>query len=285
MRAVLREALRRTGLLPIARAGRAWARRLRYLPHNLRYWRSAAAGAAGDGTGSTPLQVPPLALIDLVSGQPDIPWFLEGGKRAAAAIRAALARQGVAIEELAALLDFGCGCGRVLRHWQGLAPGTEIHGSDLSPRSIEWGQRHLGFARLQTNGLAPPLPYPDQSFDLVYALSVFTHLPEDLQQPWIDELRRVLKPGGLLLLSTHGERYAAELDPRERARFRAGELVVRASEDAGRNACGAYHPPAYVRDVLVAGMEVLEHVPEGAAGNPHQDQWLLRVSAPRSGRS
>lgn len=285
MRAVLREALRRTGLLPVARTSRAWARRLWYLPHNVRYWRGAATGAAADGTGSTPLPVPPLALIDLVSGQPDIPWFLEGGKRAAAAIREALARQGVAMEELAALLDFGCGCGRVLRHWSELAPGTEIHGSDLSLRSIEWGQRHLTFARLQTNGLAPPLPYPDETFDLIYALSVFTHLPEDLQQPWMNELRRIIRPGGFLLFSTHGERYAAELDPGERIRFGGGELVVRASADAGTNACGAYHPPAYVRAVLVTGMEVLEHVPEGALGNPHQDQWLLRVSALRSGRS
>jgi len=232
----------------------------------MRYWR---------GERETK-PVPPLALIDLVSGQPDIPWFLEGGRLASTAIRDALARQGIAIENLARILDFGCGCGRVVRHWADGGDDVEVHGTDLNPRLVEWSRDNLSFARFQTNGLEPPLPYPDESFELVYVLSVFTHLPEPLQRPWIEELWRVLAPAGVLAISTHGERYAAELETAERERFSAGQLVVVASEDAGSNACGAYHPPEYVRTELAAGFEVLEFTPEGALGNPHQDLWLLR---------
>ena len=40
--------------------------------------------------------------------------------------------------------------------------------------------------------------------------------------------------------------------------------------------CGAYHPEIYVRERLARGFQVVEFVPEGAAGNPYQDAYLLR---------
>lgn len=258
--------LRKAGLLPLARRMRAGFRQVEYLPENMRYWR----GKRED------VPVPPLALIDLVSGQPDIPWFLLGGQRASTAIREALGRQDVGLKNLSNLLDFGCGCGRVLRNWSDLSGDVAVHGTDLNPRLVKWCQQHLAFARVETNGLEPPLPFPDSYFDLVYSLSVFTHLPEHLQQRWMDEVRRVLAPSGYLVFSTHGEHSAADLDRSERARFAAGTLVVRASEDAGSNACGAYHPSEYVRATLASGFDVLDHVPQGALGNPPQDLWVLQ---------
>lgn len=258
--------LRTTGLLPWARAGRAWARRVQYLPENLTYWRGKRES----------LPVPPLALIDLVSGQPDIGWFLQGGRRGAAAVREVLGRHDVAMDSLSAILDFGCGCGRVTRHWSELAGRVRVHGSDLNPRLVAWCRANLTFADFETNALAPPLPFNKEGFDLVYAFSVFTHLPESLQRTWIEELHRVLTPGGLLVISTHGARYADELTPEQRKRFEDGRLVVTAAEDAGSNACGAYHPEAYVHDTLATGFDVVDFLPEGATGNPHQDLWLMK---------
>jgi ubiquinone/menaquinone biosynthesis C-methylase UbiE len=63
------------------------------------------------------------------------------------------------------------------------------------------------FAQFEVNGLAPPLAYEANHFDFIYALSVFTHLPESLQTAWMSELARVLKPGGYLLMTTHRECY------------------------------------------------------------------------------
>jgi hypothetical protein len=85
----------------------------------------------------------------------------------------------------------------------------------------------------------------------------------------------VLRPGGRLVLSTHGERYRERLEAREQRAFDAGELVTRRGEIAGSNLCTTFHPPAWVRERLARGFEVADHVPEGARGNPHQDLWLL----------
>jgi SAM-dependent methyltransferase len=203
-----------------------------------------------------------------------VAWFLEGGRRAAESIRAALERSGVDLGGLRSILDFGCGCGRVARYWRSL--DVAVHGTDLNPRLVDWCRRHLILGRFQSNGLMPPLAYGEGQFGLVYALSVFTHLPESLQLPWVSELRRVLRPGGHLLLTTHGKRYLGDLTAEEQRRFEAGELVVRRSEEPGRNVCGAYHPERYMRERLGEGFTVVDFLAEGASGNPHQDLFLLR---------
>jgi SAM-dependent methyltransferase len=221
------------------------------------------------------LPVPPARLIMRVAGTPDPAWFLESGRLAAESIRDALDRAGRPVRELGAILDFGCGCGRVTRRWATL-DGVAVHGADRNAAAIDWSRRNLAFARFETNTLAPPLPYAARSFDLVYALSVFTHLTEELGLAWAAELERVLRPGGYVLLTAHGDHYRPRLTAEERERYDAGELVVRWSDAVGSNLCSAFHPRAYVRNVLAARLEPVDFVPEGAKGNPHQDVHLLR---------
>ena len=100
---------------------------------------------------------------------------------------------------------------------------------------------------------------------------MFTHLTAELQLAWRDELRRVLRPGGRLLMTTHGGSYVPRLDAGERERFEAGELVVRWSDLPGTNLCSAYHPERYLRDTFAQGFTFVELEPEGALGNPTQD--------------
>jgi len=237
--------------------------------------RVQALRARGESEPDDGLPVPPGRLRVRVAWTGDASWFLESGRRAEASIRAALARQGTAPEELGALLDFGCGCGRVTRRWASL-DGVGVAGSDTSVDAVAWCRRNLPFARFSVNGPAPPLAFADESFDLVYALSVFTHLEEEAQLAWMRELRRVLRPGGLLLVTTHGAAYVDRLTQGERARFARGEVVVRWGEVAGSNLCSAYHPEAALRGRLADGFAFLESVAEGAEGNPRQEQTLLR---------
>lgn len=220
------------------------------------------------------LPVPPAALLMRVAGSPNVRWFLEGGRLALTSITDALDRQGVAAGNLDTVLDFGCGCGRVVRHWPGVS-GATMSGVDYNPELIGWCRKNLPFGAFQVNQLAPPLAFGDASFDLVYALSVFTHLPEALQNAWLDELARVLRPGGHLLLTLHGEHYRPELTDAERAVFDADDLVVRHAIVAGTNRCTTFHPPAYVQQQMQRGLTLVEHLPEGAAGNPFQDLVLF----------
>ena len=110
---------------------------------------------------------------------------------------------GCEFESLTSILDFGCGCGRVIRHLR--TRGKLVIGSDIDSEAIAWCNENLStIAKFDPNDPSPPLPYADASFDLIYAISVFTHLPEELAMPWLRELNRILRPGGLLVTSVLG---------------------------------------------------------------------------------
>jgi SAM-dependent methyltransferase len=236
-----------------------------------------------DGIGPDGLPLPPRRLMTLVAGTADIGWFLEYGETTTNAIRSMLRRNSVEIGSLDAVLDFGCGCGRMIRHWRDLER-TEVHGTDYNPELIGWCRGHLPFASFQTNDLAPPLKYPDDAFDLVYAFSVFTHLPEDLQHRWIAELHRVIRPGGYLLITTHGESYLDRLSPEERSRFERGELVTRHGDVAGTNLCASFHPRSWLEGRLLAGFDIVEFAPvkAGTTDGVLQDMTLARKCSPIS---
>jgi len=71
---------------------------------------------------------------------------------------------------------------------------ARFHGTDYNPQLINWCKPNLCFAQFEVNGLSPPLVYEEEQFDLIYALPVFTHLPEDLQLAWMSELSGFLGP-------------------------------------------------------------------------------------------
>jgi SAM-dependent methyltransferase len=254
---------------PAGVLGRAWRR----LKHNSTRARdrvqSIRLRAAHSAIG---FPIPPGRLIHLVAGTEDVSWFLGSGELAARCLKDTLTRNGVAIEALRDVLDFGCGVGRVIRHWH----GPTLHGADYHPDLVAWCQASLPFAKFQVNAIGGPLDARDESFDFAYALSVFTHLTEPLQRFWMNELLRVLRPGGYLFLTTHGEFYLDRLSLDEQAAFHAGRSVIHNARKDGSNNVAVFHPESHVRQSLAKGYEVLEFVEEGALGNPRQDAYLLR---------
>jgi len=151
------------------------------------------------------LPLPPPNLRYRVGASVDIGEFLGVGEFCARDIENLLLQVDRELSDFTQVLDFGCGCGRTLRHFNGRFPTCQFHGTDIDQESITWCQRHLPKVALwNANGASPPTAYDDDTFDLAYAISVFTHLDELSQLAWLTELKRILKPGGLLIATVHG---------------------------------------------------------------------------------
>ena len=224
-------------------------------------------------SGHPPL--PPGNLIFLVTGSESPEWFLNSGRSASEAIREILAKHDLKIEQFTSVLDFGCGVGRIMRHWSSTR-GPEWYGTDYNPQLVEWCREHLKFSQFNVNTLSGKLPYAGESFDFIYAYSVFTHLKEELQFFWINELSRVLKPGGYIYFTTHGEYYLANLTPAERALYDRGQPVVREQQESGSNFCATFHPPRYVHETLAQNFTVIDFIPGSDHGWSAQDIHLVK---------
>jgi SAM-dependent methyltransferase len=153
-------------------------------------------------------RLPPPSLRYRVNGTPKIQVFLAQGRIRANGIEACLNTVGKELESFENVLDFACGCGRTIMWFEGKK--VKFYGTDIDAEAIQWCQDNLKFARFTANGAIPPLEYEDSKFDLIYAVSVFTHLDENRQFQWLLELRRVLRPEGILIITVYNEKQELE---------------------------------------------------------------------------
>ncbi len=155
--------------------------------------------AVTDKTGLTSAQ-PPEDVHAMARG----PLAAAGGLYEADLIAGALSSVGDELATVGSALDFGCSSGRVLRAIAAAHPEIGLHGCDPNAEAIAWAAEHLPGVELFVNDDAPPLPLADASLDLVYAISIWSHFEPELGLRWFEEMRRVLRPGGHLVCTTHG---------------------------------------------------------------------------------
>ncbi len=101
------------------------------------------------------------------------------------------------------ILDIGCGTGSLLVQIRRLHPDVEAVGLDPDPKALARGRRKAARAAVPVQfdqGFSDALPYPAESFDLVLSSLMFHHLRLDEKERTLQEVRRVLKPGGFLHL-------------------------------------------------------------------------------------
>jgi SAM-dependent methyltransferase len=270
----LRGTLRR---IPILRTVRAWQQWLLF-PALVRV-ESLRDHRLTLDTGRPPL--PPPALRYRVHGRLDARSFLAVGDACADDLFRVLTIGGVEPSDDARVLDFGTGCGRVLRHLVSRRPGWRITGTDIDPEAVAWCRSAFPSATFAVTPWEPPTDLPDATFDLVLGISVFTHLDRPLQEAWLVELARVTRPGGWILLTVHGATAAQGLPPEGRAEleargtlfrvWRTGRLKLDGLPDGYQT---AYHTRDHVqREWTLPGLEV--HAYLEAAVNGHQDAVLL----------
>jgi SAM-dependent methyltransferase len=219
------------------------------------------------------------------------PLSSAGGLYEADLVADALASAGVDLAEMKAALDFGCSSGRVLRVLASAYPLIEWHGCDPNGPAIEWAAGAIAGPRFFRSDDEPPLPLPDGSLDLVYAISIWSHFAPALGLRWFDEMHRLLRPGGHLVLTTHGpttiaydarhgNRVPEQLDVVRDALYRDGNWY--AAEFGETGDWGVVNPEwgtAFLSaEWLLANLcprwQVLEFAAGRNAGN--QDVYVLR---------
>lgn len=147
--------------------------------------------------------LPPPELLANIQMTPYVREYLDVGRRSARSVVSELAAAGFGETQPLNALDFGCGSARALRHVAALTSWT-LHGCDIDRPAIDWAARTFPDASFQVNDPEPPLRFNDTTFDIVYAISLFTHFSEEMQQKWIAELQRIVRPGGAIVISSMG---------------------------------------------------------------------------------
>ena len=118
-------------------------------------------------------------------------------------------RSGGTMDDVRRGLDFGCSSGRLVRVLAAAWPEVEWHGVDPNTEAVQWAAAHLEGVSFAPSPQEPPLPYDDASFQLVAAISIWSHFSEAAARRWLEEMARIIAPGGKLVLTTHGPQSVA----------------------------------------------------------------------------
>ena len=237
------------------------------------------------------IPLPPPRLRYKVAGTEDPNWFTQSGLMSLADLSRALAAIGRSVEEFGDVLEWGCGCGRILRHLPPSPAPRRIYGFDIDQEAISWINENMPWVETsRTDGL-PPLPYADASFDLIFNHSVMSHLDAFYQDAWLGELRRTLRPGGIATLTVHG-RHAFQIfldsfPPGALARTMhaanlrsQGIVFIKADQWTGHFPAfyqNSFNDVSYIFDQWAHFLDVVCYIPRGALN--YQDLIVLQRPA------
>ena len=157
-----------------------------------------------------------------------------------AALKTALIAQ-ARIQPSQEVLDVGCGTGTLTLMIKQIQPDAAVYGFDMDPQILDIARRkaeQAGEIIILQQGTATSLPYPDESFDHVFASLMLHHLTRQDKQQALREAFRVLKPGGELHVADFGK-------PHDLAMWLIS-LVMRWAEEVHDNILGLL--PVFIAD-------------------------------------
>jgi SAM-dependent methyltransferase len=183
------------------------------------------------------------------------------------------------LRTLGSIMELGCGTARLLRHFR-CFEGVRLVGSDANLEMIQWCKNNLSGIEFYDNDLEPPLSFAeDNSFDLVIASSVFTHIPLHLQEVWLKEMRRILRPNGIFICSVLGKNHQRwVLDSQDIIQLRQKGSLTFSPEDKqaafstriGGSRWDVFQTRAEVIRVFGSFFQIIDYIPGG------QDFLVLR---------
>lgn len=175
------------------------------------------------------------------------------------------------------VLDWGCGTGRVIRHVPHLKKEAICYGADIDCTTIEWCRKSIESVYFDCIE-HQILPYPSNYFQLVYGISVLTHIPHTSTQYWLNELNRVLLPNGMAILSTHGTQYFRQLNQPQQMQLHKEGAFTNSLKYTGHRSLTTYHTASHLKDLLQEHFSIVQfwegkQHPEKMGG---QDCWVIK---------
>jgi SAM-dependent methyltransferase len=222
------------------------------------------------------------------SDEKSIRNYVTSGRSDLDAVERAVVASGVVDLSAKRWLEVGCGYGRVVRFLTERVPATSVWVTDVLSESVEFCEQELGVNGINDLRADGAL---DASFDVIYLISVLTHLPLASAAPLIETLTELLAPGGVLVVTTHGPellvepgRYGPELAAQKAGINedfdRVGACYRPYSHSKDDSYGVAWHSESYLRMMVTdasKGRLAAEYfAPRGLSG--HQDVYAFRAA-------
>jgi SAM-dependent methyltransferase len=160
-----------------------------------------------DGLARTFLKDVPPSLMKYTCSLQNEPDYYQAGFEVSTMLNLATAKHAKKkIHEFERILDFGCGAGRLIQFIPNVAH-SRVYGCDVNKILIDFVGEAFPGVSVISNDFSPPLIYPSEFFDLIYSFSVFSHLTQNDELAWLQELARVGTKDALYLVTIHGEHF------------------------------------------------------------------------------
>ena len=228
------------------------------------------------------VRIPPAWLVQAFTGAPDTIHHIESGQRSADYYVELYNRLCGNFDDVDRVLDFGCGCGRVLSRMPD-SGRISYFGVDLHETGLEWLRKTMPEGTFSAGTAMPPVDIEEQSFDLIYSVSVLTHLSREQERAWLDEWHRLLKVGGCVIATFRAEDWVDQFTVERQ------KMAIRKAWSEGDGFCyqkhrywegifpeyyaGTYQTIDYVRKNWGKQFEILTIVP--AADTPNEQNTAV----------
>jgi SAM-dependent methyltransferase len=137
-------------------------------------------------------------------------WALSEGYRFYRIVKKAVAEHRGRLGPDDAILDFGCGWGRIIRFFLKDVPSANLVGVDVAPTAIEMCRGTIPWCRFERTPALPPTGLGAESFNVIYLYSVISHLSEHATDAWVSEFHRLLRPGGIMVATVRSRDFITE---------------------------------------------------------------------------
>lgn len=140
----------------------------------------------------------------LTSTAPDrVASYMTGARQFVDILETALTEAGRDWDSIGRALEIGCGYGRIVRELSRRLPGERIAVCDVIDEGARFTAAEFGATKVPV--MEQAAVKPSGTYDLIYLLSVYTHLPRDFVVSNLRDVARALKPGGVAVFTIHGQ--------------------------------------------------------------------------------